>query len=125
MFARATSGDQKNNRLFSPCSRSSMDGVMDVKGRCVETKCCFRGNPHHHMNTCILKKAHSCIHVDIRCIHVGRWSSSAQEGSPPRGRKTLISNLTSVALRRSSGEEKAAGVNPECKSGVEPLRQLD
>ena len=33
--------------------------------------------------------------------------------------------LTSVALRTSSGEEKATGVNPECKSGVEPLRQLD
>ena len=44
MFARATSGDQKNNRLFSPCSRSSMNGVMDVKGRCIEAKCCFKGN---------------------------------------------------------------------------------
>ena len=43
MFARATSGDQKNNRLFSPCSRSKMDGVMNVKGRCDAAKCCFKG----------------------------------------------------------------------------------
>ncbi|XP_020602075.1 disintegrin and metalloproteinase domain-containing protein 10-like [Orbicella faveolata] len=42
MFARATSGDQRNNRLFSPCSREKMNGVMDVKGRCIEAKCCFQ-----------------------------------------------------------------------------------
>lgn len=42
MFARATSGDQKNNRLFSPCSRSKMNSVMDVKGRCSgNAECCF------------------------------------------------------------------------------------
>lgn len=42
MFARATSGDQKNNRLFSPCSRTKMNEVMDVKGRCTSNSCCFR-----------------------------------------------------------------------------------
>ncbi len=44
MFARATSGDQKNNRLFSPCSTEKMNAVMDVKGRCNDdVKCCFQG----------------------------------------------------------------------------------
>lgn len=41
MFAKATSGDKRNNRLFSPCSRTSMNNVMDVKGRCTDRKCCF------------------------------------------------------------------------------------
>ena len=63
MFARATSGDQRNNRLFSPCSREKMNGVMDVKGRCIEAKCCFQGNTcqsinHHHMHIRVRKKAH-------------------------------------------------------------------
>ena len=43
MFARATSGDKTNNRRFSPCSRSKMNAVMEVKGRCPEPKCCFKG----------------------------------------------------------------------------------
>ena len=43
MFARATSGDKPNNRRFSPCSRSKMNAVMEVKGRCQESKCCFKG----------------------------------------------------------------------------------
>ena len=47
MFARATSGDKPNNRLFSPCSRSKMNGVMDVKGRCSEDKCCFKGTMYN------------------------------------------------------------------------------
>ena len=43
MFARATSGDKPNNRLFSACSRSKMNSVMDVKGRCTDASCCFKG----------------------------------------------------------------------------------
>ena len=43
MFARATSGDKPNNRRFSPCSRSKMNAVMEVKGRCQDSKCCFKG----------------------------------------------------------------------------------
>ncbi|KAJ7394089.1 Disintegrin and metalloproteinase domain-containing protein 10 [Desmophyllum pertusum] len=42
MFARATSGDQKNNRLFSPCSKQKMNAVMNVKGRCAAESCCFK-----------------------------------------------------------------------------------
>ena len=62
MFARATSGDQKNNRLFSPCSRDSMNGVMDVKGRCIESKCCFKGNTHVNQ---------SSLHVQCTvCLHI-------------------------------------------------------
>lgn len=44
MFAGATSANLKNNRLFSPCSRESINDVMDVKGRCIADRCCFRGN---------------------------------------------------------------------------------
>ncbi len=43
MFGRSTNGDLKNNRLFSPCSREKMNAVMDVKGRCNDYRCCFRG----------------------------------------------------------------------------------
>ena len=43
MFARATSGDRRNNRLFSECSREKMKAVIDVKGACVGDSCCFKG----------------------------------------------------------------------------------
>ena len=46
MFARATSGDESNNRRFSPCSRLKMNSVMDAKGRCDEKKCCFKGTTY-------------------------------------------------------------------------------
>ena len=52
----------------------------------------------------------------------GRWGSLTWEGSPSRGRKTLTSNLRCLAAYPVTG--KASGVNPEEKSGVEPLRRL-
>ncbi|XP_046402569.1 disintegrin and metalloproteinase domain-containing protein 10 isoform X2 [Ischnura elegans] len=39
MFARATSGDKKNNNKFSPCSLKSIDPVLNAKARNV--KGCF------------------------------------------------------------------------------------
>lgn len=33
MFARATSGDKKNNRKFSPCSLKSVKQVLTAKAR--------------------------------------------------------------------------------------------
>lgn len=39
MFARATSGDKKNNNKFSPCSISSINPVLNTKAR--STKGCF------------------------------------------------------------------------------------
>jgi disintegrin and metalloproteinase domain-containing protein 10 len=33
MFARATSGDKKNNNKFSPCSLKSINGVLSAKAR--------------------------------------------------------------------------------------------
>ncbi len=33
MFARATSGDKRNNRRFSPCSLKSVKQVLNVKAR--------------------------------------------------------------------------------------------
>ena len=52
MFARATSGDKPNNRRFSPCSRSKMNAVMEVKGRCQESKCCFKGTVSYLIKMC-------------------------------------------------------------------------
>ena len=43
MFGGANTGEKKNNRLFSPCSRSKMNAVMNFKGRCPHQKCCFKG----------------------------------------------------------------------------------
>ncbi|XP_076469990.1 uncharacterized protein LOC143300280 [Babylonia areolata] len=45
-----------------------------------------------------------------------RWSSSAWESSPSRGRKTLTLNLRCLAAYPVTG--KASGVNPEENSGV-------
>ena len=42
MFARATSGDKKNNNQFSPCSLKSINSVLGFKARS-ETGC-FTGN---------------------------------------------------------------------------------
>ncbi|CAL1300960.1 unnamed protein product, partial [Larinioides sclopetarius] len=39
MFARATSGDKKNNNKFSPCSLRSINAVLNTKAR--STKGCF------------------------------------------------------------------------------------
>ncbi|KAI8505331.1 hypothetical protein Bbelb_174400 [Branchiostoma belcheri] len=52
----------------------------------------------------------------------GRRSSLALEGSPSRGRKTLISNLRCLAAIPTLG--KAMGVNPDRKSGVVYVRRL-
>lgn len=41
MFARATSGDKRNNNRFSRCSLISINPVLDVKAR--STKGCFAG----------------------------------------------------------------------------------
>lgn len=41
MFARATSGDKKNNNKFSPCSLKSIEPVLNTKAR--SSKGCFTG----------------------------------------------------------------------------------
>lgn len=41
MFARATSGDKKNNNKFSPCSLKSINPVLNYKAR--SAKGCFTG----------------------------------------------------------------------------------
>ena len=42
MFARATSGDKRNNNKFSPCSLKSINGVLSTKAR--NEQGCFTGN---------------------------------------------------------------------------------
>ena len=41
MFARATSGDKRNNNKFSPCSLKSVNAVLNTKARSL--KGCFQG----------------------------------------------------------------------------------
>lgn len=41
MFARATSGDKKNNNKFSPCSLKAIEPVLNTKAR--SAKGCFTG----------------------------------------------------------------------------------
>lgn len=41
MFARATSGDKRNNNKFSPCSLKSINGVLSSKAR--NDHGCFTG----------------------------------------------------------------------------------
>lgn len=41
MFARATSGDKKNNNKFSPCSLRAIEPVLNSKAR--SSKGCFTG----------------------------------------------------------------------------------
>ena len=71
MFARATSGDKPNNRLFSPCSRSKMNGVMDVKGRCSKTECCFKGTMYN-----ISGRYHNSIFTKLRILVLYRHNSN-------------------------------------------------
>lgn len=44
MFARATSGDKKNNNKFSPCSLRAIEPVLNSKAR--SSKGCFTGKIH-------------------------------------------------------------------------------
>ncbi|KAL9985306.1 hypothetical protein ACROYT_G007694 [Oculina patagonica] len=60
MFARATSGDKRNNRLFSPCSREKMNAVMDVKGRCDQDKCCFQDTQGAICGNMIVERGEEC-----------------------------------------------------------------
>lgn len=46
MFARATSGDKKNNNHFSPCSLKSINPVLNFKAR--SPKGCFTGTCGKH-----------------------------------------------------------------------------
>ncbi len=41
MFARATSGDKRNNNKFSPCSLKSINAVLNTKAKSL--KGCFQG----------------------------------------------------------------------------------
>lgn len=41
MFARATSGDKRNNNKFSPCSLKAIEPVLNAKAR--SAKGCFTG----------------------------------------------------------------------------------
>ncbi len=41
MFARATSGDKRNNKKFSPCSIKAINGVLNEKAR--GKNGCFEG----------------------------------------------------------------------------------
>ena len=41
MFARATSGDKRNNNKFSPCSLRSINAVLNTKAKSL--KGCFQG----------------------------------------------------------------------------------
>lgn len=41
MFARATSGDKRNNNKFSPCSLKAIEPVLNAKAR--SSKGCFTG----------------------------------------------------------------------------------
>lgn len=43
MFGGANTGEKVNNRRFSPCSRSKINAVMNFKGRCPDSICCFKG----------------------------------------------------------------------------------
>lgn len=60
MFARATSGDKPNNRRFSPCSRSKMNAVMEVKGRCQDSKCCFKAAEEAICGNMVVEKGEQC-----------------------------------------------------------------
>lgn len=46
MFARATSGDKRNNNKFSPCSLKAIEPVLNAKAR--SSKGCFTGKLHSH-----------------------------------------------------------------------------
>lgn len=56
MFARATSGDKRNNNKFSPCSLKAIEPVLNSKAR--SNKGCFTGElclihemcKNHHNN---------------------------------------------------------------------------
>ena len=50
MFARATSGDKKNNNKFSPCSLKSINGVLNAKAR--DAKGCFTGKNANWLPFC-------------------------------------------------------------------------
>ena len=52
MFARATSGDKKNNHQFSPCSLKAINGVLAAKAR--GPKGCFTGMILSHSRLTIM-----------------------------------------------------------------------
>lgn len=63
MFARATSGDKRNNNKFSPCSLKAIEPVLNAKAR--SAKGCFTGNVYilYQLNT------HTVIHNIYNSAH--------------------------------------------------------
>ncbi|XP_054721381.1 disintegrin and metalloproteinase domain-containing protein 10-like [Uloborus diversus] len=58
MFARATSGDKKNNNKFSPCSLRSINAVLNTKARSV--KGCFTELQDSICGNGVVEKSEQC-----------------------------------------------------------------
>lgn len=83
MFARATSGDRKNNNKFSPCSLRAIDPVLNNKAR--SPKGCFTGwklrfilgyssfAPGQVCEEINISWVHSCLSVGIYILYKGRF----------------------------------------------------
>jgi hypothetical protein len=63
MFARATSGDKKNNNKFSPCSLKAIEPVLNAKAR--SSKGCFTGKFQSVWSFCKIKKLSFLVNVII------------------------------------------------------------
>ncbi|XP_037910075.1 disintegrin and metalloproteinase domain-containing protein 10 isoform X2 [Hermetia illucens] len=58
MFARATSGDKKNNNKFSPCSLKSIEPVLNAKAR--SAKGCFTEPQHSICGNGVVEPGEQC-----------------------------------------------------------------
>lgn len=64
MFARATSGDKKNNNKFSPCSLKAIEPVLNAKAR--SAKGCFTGKLIKLTNFYFFFKLHFSLNFFIQ-----------------------------------------------------------
>lgn len=72
MFARATSGDKKNNNKFSPCSLKSVNAVLNTKARSL--KGCFQEPQEAICGNEVVEPGEECdCGWEEDCV--GKWSN--------------------------------------------------
>ncbi|CAH3142564.1 unnamed protein product, partial [Porites evermanni] len=98
MFGGANTGEKKNNRRFSPCSRSKINAVMNFKGRCPDSRCCFKAAEEAICGNMVVEKGEQCdcgYQQDTSCIRDDQCCQGRNgTGEPQPGNCQLLPGKT-------------------------------
>ncbi|XP_073239875.1 disintegrin and metalloproteinase domain-containing protein 10-like [Porites lutea] len=98
MFGGANTGEKKNNRRFSPCSRSKINAVMNFKGRCPDSRCCFKAAEEALCGNMVVEKGEQCdcgYQQDTSCTRDDKCCEGRNgTGEPQPGNCQLLPGKT-------------------------------